>query len=197
MGAKSLSSEGGLKGEESEKSAQPERSRAQTHGSESGNALIALGLSHFPLSCIRVSEAPIGASFRISEGPPELLSSVSAVISIKCPKPGYPCPGDRGTPGVPLSAGQGYPVLHGSSLGLYEPTPGGQSAAGATQSPCVPVTCTVRDSVANGTCRRSPQSMAIRACRGGALKQWPGGEGKEGRFDFCRPSYVVRRGANT
>ena len=28
--------------------------------------------------------------------------------------------------------------------------------------------------------------MAMRACRGGALKQWPGGEGKEGRFDFCR-----------
>ena len=67
-----------------EKNAQSERSRAQTHGSESGNALIALGLSHFPLSCIRVSEAPIGASSRISEGPPELLSSVGRFSSWVC-----------------------------------------------------------------------------------------------------------------
>ena len=67
-----------------EKNAQSERSRAQTHGSESGNALIALGLSHFPLSCIRVSEAPIGASSRISEGPPELLSSVGRFSSCVC-----------------------------------------------------------------------------------------------------------------
>ena len=50
-----------------------------------------------------------------------------------------------------------------------------------------PATCTVRDSVANGTCRRSPQAMAMRTCRRGpeAMARWgrkgarEGGKGKE------------------